>query len=201
MNNESLGEEETALFNMKRAKTGERRQIHLLQLHSVSSSACNPQTLNRWQAVRVHTNMRNGRYCSQVANTVVGIRATHAVLLGKKSTWRIHNGVKSRFRWALSIQIHCATKSGGSHYGLVGEGKCWLVVAPGRSVPEHCCQSIRVLRHQLSQKEKGTMTTDRSETGDVYSSLVCSWSTRQLNSIHSKHAPVPNNHLFKKRKV
>lgn len=172
MNNESLGEEETALFNMKRAKTGERRQIHLLQLHSVSSSACNPQTLNRWQAVRVHTNMRNGRYCSQAANTVVGITATQAVLLGKNSTWRIHNGVKSRFRWALSIQIHCATKSGGSHYGLVGEGKCWLVVAPGRSVPEHSRQSIRVLRHQLSQEEEGIVAVDRFEIGDIYSSLI-----------------------------
>ena len=43
MNDEPLREEETALFDMKRAKIGKRRQVHLLQLHSVSSSACNPQ--------------------------------------------------------------------------------------------------------------------------------------------------------------
>ena len=40
---ESLGEEETALFDVKRTQIRERRQVHLLQLHSVSSSACNPQ--------------------------------------------------------------------------------------------------------------------------------------------------------------
>ena len=47
MDNESFREEEAAFFDVKRAKIGERRQIHLLQLHDVSSSACNPQTLNR----------------------------------------------------------------------------------------------------------------------------------------------------------
>ena len=47
MDNESLGEDEAALFDVKRMETSERRQVHLLQLHSVSSSACNPQTLNR----------------------------------------------------------------------------------------------------------------------------------------------------------
>ena len=43
MDNEPLREEETALFDVKQAEIGERRQVHLLQLHSVSSSACNPQ--------------------------------------------------------------------------------------------------------------------------------------------------------------
>ena len=43
MDNESFGEEETALFDVKRTQIRERRQVHLLQLHSVSSSACNPQ--------------------------------------------------------------------------------------------------------------------------------------------------------------
>ena len=47
MDNESFSEEETAFLDVKRAKIGERRQIHLLQLHSVSSSACNSQALNR----------------------------------------------------------------------------------------------------------------------------------------------------------
>ena len=174
MDNESFREEEAAFFDVKRAKIGERRQIHLLQLHDVSSSACNPQTLNRWQAVLAHTYVRNGWYCSQAANTIVGITATHAVLLGKQNTWRIHKGMESRFRWTLSIQIHCVTKSGNSHYGLVGERKCWLVVAPGRSVSEHRCQSIRVLRHQLSQEEKDAITTNWGEIGNVYSSLIYS---------------------------
>ena len=201
MDDESLGEEETAFLDVKQAKTGERRQFHFLQLHSVSSSACNPQTLNRWQAVLVHTNMRNRRHCSQGASTLVSIIATQAILLGKKSTWHIHNGVKSRFRWTITIQIHCVTKSGSSPYGLVGERKGCLVVAPGRSVPEHCCQSIRVLRYQLSQIEKETITADWSEIGNVYSSPMYSRLTSQLNTIETNKTIIPDRHCFKKREI
>ena len=174
MDNESFREEEAAFFDVKRAKTGERRQIHLLQLHDVSSSACNPQTLNRWQAVLAHTHIRNGWYCSQAASTLVGITATHAVLLDKQNTWRIHIGMESRFRGAFSIHIHCFTILGSSHYGLVRERKCRLVVAPGRSVPKHCCQSVCIIRHQLSQEEKYAIAANWGEIGNVYSSLMCS---------------------------
>lgn len=47
MDNESFGEEETTLFDVKRAEIGERRQIHFLQLHTVSSPARDRQGLNQ----------------------------------------------------------------------------------------------------------------------------------------------------------
>ena len=97
---------------------------------------------------------------SQAASTFVSITATHEELLGKKNTWRIHIGMESWYRWTISIQIHCVTKSGSSHYGLVRERKCRLVVADRRSVSECCRQRIRVLRHQLSQIKKETIATD-----------------------------------------
>ena len=47
MDNESLGEEEAAFFDVQRTQIDERRQIHLLQLLSVSSATRNRQRLDR----------------------------------------------------------------------------------------------------------------------------------------------------------
>ena len=47
VDNEPLCEEETTLFDVEGVEAGERRQIHFLQLHTVSSPARDRQGLNQ----------------------------------------------------------------------------------------------------------------------------------------------------------